>query len=57
MQAMCETLEMVGQPGGANEEDLATLLTSSGLQEDRTQLLLAQVWVLLPLFCKACCMW
>lgn len=43
---MCGTLEMVGQSGGASEEGLATLFTSSGLQEDRTRLLLAQVQVL-----------
>lgn len=42
VQAMCETLEMVGQPGGPSEKDLATWLNLSGLQKDRTQLLLTQ---------------
>uniref|UniRef100_A0A0P4WNS6 COMM domain-containing protein n=1 Tax=Scylla olivacea TaxID=85551 RepID=A0A0P4WNS6_SCYOL len=42
VQAMCETLEMVGQSGGPSEKDLATWLNLSGLQKDRTQLLLTQ---------------
>lgn len=40
--AMCGILEMIGQPCGTSKEGLTTLLTSSGLQEDRTRLLLAQ---------------
>ncbi|KAG0726793.1 COMM domain-containing protein 7 [Chionoecetes opilio] len=39
VQAVCGTLEVLGRAGA---EGRAALLASSGLQEDRTQLLLAQ---------------
>lgn len=42
VQALCETLERVGQPEGPTEKELTTWLNSSGLQEDRTHLLLTQ---------------
>ncbi|XP_045129797.1 COMM domain-containing protein 7-like [Portunus trituberculatus] len=41
-RAMCETLAMMGQPGGPTEKELTARLNSSGLQEDRIRLLLTQ---------------
>lgn len=43
MAAMCGILTLIGQQGGASDEDLKKLLVSAGLQEDRVHLLLAQV--------------